>query len=63
MFTTTPHIHRHRTPRGESITLVGRDYSVTIEVTTRGLELDAATLERVLHAPLALLAARQCETI
>lgn len=51
-----PTLHRFRTDRGESITLVARDYSVTVEVTTRNLELDATTMERLLLAPLSVLA-------
>lgn len=40
----------------ETLVLLTGDACVTIEVTIRGLELDASTLEKLLHAPLALIA-------
>ena len=45
-----------RTDRGaEVLVLLAADYAVTVTIEVRGLELDATTLERLLHAPLALL--------
>jgi hypothetical protein len=51
-------LHRHRTPRGELLTLVAPGYSVTVEVRVRGLELDATTVERALHAAVREVAGR-----
>lgn len=47
---------RTRTATTERIVLLARDYSVTVEIAVRGLELDATTIERLLHAPLGVLA-------
>jgi hypothetical protein len=49
-------LHRHRTGDREVLVMHGPSYSVRIELTVRGIELDATTLERVLHAPMSLLA-------
>jgi hypothetical protein len=49
-------LHRHRTGDREVLVMHGPSYSVRIEVTVRGIELDATTLERLLHAPMSLLA-------
>ena len=56
MLSATPQIHRHRTRHGEAVTLVTPRGSVTVELTVHGLELDATTVERLLHAPLGVLA-------
>lgn len=51
----TPILHRHRTPTGEVLVLLTPSYSITVELRVRGLDLDATTVERLLHAPLAVL--------
>jgi hypothetical protein len=51
-------IRTHHAGR-ERLTLHVNGASVTIELTVRGLEIDATTMERLLHAPMALLAARE----
>jgi hypothetical protein len=51
--------HRARRGSTETLTLHGPSYSITIELTVRGIELDATTLERLLHAPLTLIASRE----
>lgn len=56
-------LHRVRTAHGERLVLVARDYSVTIELTIRGLELDQASIEQMLHAPLGVLVGQGRETI
>jgi hypothetical protein len=43
---------RRRIANREVLTLLCADYAITIELTVRGLELDATTVERLLHAPL-----------
>jgi hypothetical protein len=53
------HLHRTRRDSSEVLIILAPNYSITIELTVRGLELDATTLERVLHAPMSLLAARE----
>lgn len=55
-------IRRDHGPRA-TLTLLTADYSVTIGVTVRGLELDATTVERLLHAPLTLIAGRDRESM
>lgn len=54
-------IRLHRTRRGSTETLVlhGPTYSIRVELTVRGIDLDATTLERLLHAPMTLLANRE----
>ena len=54
---------RLTTPRGDVLRLTGDDYAVEVTINVQGLELDAATLEKVLHAPLTMLAERIRETI
>jgi hypothetical protein len=56
-------LHRVRTARGERLTLLAPDYTVTIELTIRGLELDQARIEQMLHAPLGVLVGQGRETI
>jgi hypothetical protein len=48
--------HRRSNGTTETLVLVAPGYSLTIELTVRGLELDATTLEKLLHAPMSLLA-------
>ena len=48
-------LHRVRTAHGERLTFLAPDYSVTIELTIRGLELDQGRIEQMLHAPLGVL--------
>jgi hypothetical protein len=50
---------RHSSGPREILTLLASDYSVTVELTVRGLELDAGTVERLLHAPLTQLVAER----
>jgi hypothetical protein len=50
-----PRLIRRRDNRTETLTLLGADYAVTVTIEVRGLELDASTVEKLLHAPLTLL--------
>lgn len=54
-------LHRTRTNSTERITLVGAYFTVTVELLVTGLELDAGTVERMLHAPLGIVAERVTE--
>ncbi len=48
---------RRKSTHGEVLIVLTADYSLTVEITVRG-ELDATTIEKLLHAPAAMLAQR-----
>jgi hypothetical protein len=47
---------RARDNRRETLTLIAGDYEIAITIEAIGLDLDATTIEQMLHAPLRLIA-------
>lgn len=54
---------RSTTPTGHRLTLHLPGGCVVVELTVRGLELDAATVERMLHAPMGVIATLGCTDV
>jgi hypothetical protein len=50
----TPRLTRLRNP--DRLELVTAEYTIVVQVHVTGLEIDATTIERLLHAPLGVLA-------
>lgn len=57
----TPHLTRLRNP--DRLVLVTAEYTIVVQVHVTGLEIDAGSVEKMLRAPLTLLAERIRETI
>jgi hypothetical protein len=51
-----PRLIRRSLPNREILTLLTSEGSVTIEISVRQLELSASELEKMLHAPLGVIA-------